>query len=197
MKEIEVMVTFDNKKEDVLNVLSQFEYVGEKEIIDTYFIDPLRKNLEPESDLRLNETFRIRKYNDTCYLTYKKQHFKGKQWVYSDEYETKVEDYETIKKIVFLLGLEELITVHNKRTIFKTKDYEIVFEDVKNLGYFIEVEKLGSDDKDELEIKEELRSFIRSLKLNNVRELNIGKNQFLLSKKMKVQLNIYNDTKYE
>lgn len=197
MTEIEVMVTFDNTKEDVLNVLSQFEYVGEKEIIDTYFIDPLRKNLEPESDLRLNETFRIRKYNDTCYLTYKKQHFKGKQWVYSDEYETKVEDYETIKLIVLLLGLEELITVHNKRTIYKSKDYEIVFEDVKNLGYFIEVEKLSSDDKDELEIKEEIRSFIRSLKLKNVKELNIGKNQFLLSKKMKVQLNIYNDTKYE
>lgn len=197
MKEIEAMVTFDNTKEDVLNVLSQFEYIGKKEIIDTYFIDPLRKNLEPESDLRLNETFRIRKYNDTCYLTYKKQHFKGKQWVYSDEYETKVEDYETIKKIVFLLGLEELITVHNKRTIFKSKDYEIVFEDVKNLGYFIEVEKLSNDDKDELEIKEEIRSFIRSLKLKNVRELNIGKNQFLLSRKIGIELNIYNDIKYE
>ena len=59
------------------------------------------------------------------------------------------------------------------------------------------MEKLSNDDSNELEIKEEIRSFIRSLKLKNVKELNIGKNQFLLSRKMGIELNIYNDIKYE
>ena len=48
-----------------------------------------------------------------------------------------------------------------------------------------------------MKIKEEIRDFIRSLKLSNVRELNIGKNQYLLSQKMNRNLNLYNDTKYD
>ena len=195
MKEIEVEVTFSNKKEEVIKKLSKFEYVGEKEIYDIYYYDPKRDNLKPEDDLRLNETFRIRKTNNTCYVTYKKQHFKGKLWIYSDEYETKIEDYDTIKKIISLLGLEPLITVHNKRKIYKYKEYEIELEDVEGLGIFIEVERI-SNDKDEMKVKEEIRDFIRNLKLKDVKELNIGKNQYLLSTKMNRKLNLYNDTVY-
>ena len=61
MKEMEISVAFDNPKEEVLRILSKFNLVGEKELYDTYYVDPLRNNLKPESDLRLNETFRIRK----------------------------------------------------------------------------------------------------------------------------------------
>ena len=196
MKEIEVEVTFDNTKEEVIKVLSKYEYVGEKEIVDIYYYDPLRSNLQPESDLRLNETFRVRKTKKGHYLTYKKQHFKGKLWVYSDEYETKVEDYNTIKKIIKMLGLKELITVHNRRNIYKYKDFEIELEDIEGLGIFIEVEKMSTLDN-EIEIKEEIRDFIRSLKLKNVKELNIGKNQYLISKKLNREINIYNDTNYD
>ena len=182
--------------EEVIKVLSKYEYVGEKEIIDVYYYDPLRKNLQPESDLRLNETFRIRKTKKGNYLTYKKQHFKGKLWVYSDEYETKVEDYNTIKKIIKMLGLKELIKVHNRRNIYKYKDFEIELEDIEGLGIFIEVEKMSTLDN-EIEIKEEIRDFIRGLKLKNVKELNIGKNQYLISKKLNREINIYNDTNYD
>ena len=195
MKEIEVEVAFDNPKEEVIEKLSKFTFVGEKEICDIYYYDPLRKNLQPESDLRLSETFRLRKVKDSSCITYKKQHFEGKMWIYSDEYETKVESYETIKTIISLLGLEPLITVHNKRKIYKYNDYEIELEEVEGLGNFIEVERLSTSN-DEAKIKEEIRDFIRSLGLRNVRELNIGKNQYLLSIKMNRKLNIFNDTVY-
>lgn len=195
MKEIEVEVTFDNLKEEVIKKLSKFDYIGEKEICDIYYYDPLRDNLKPESDLRLNETFRLRKTNNSFYITYKKQHFDGKLWVYSDEYETKVEKYDIVKSIITLLGLEPLIIVHNKRKIYKYEDYEIELEEVDGLGIFIEVERL-SNDSDEMKVKEEIREFIRSLKLKNVKELNIGKNQYLLSIKMNKKINIYNNTIY-
>lgn len=195
MKEIEVEVTFDNSKEEVIKKLSKFDYIGEKEICDIYYYDPLRDNLKPESDLRLNETFRLRKTNNSFYITYKKQHFDGKLWVYSDEYETKVEKYDIVKSIITLLGLEPLIIVHNKRKIYKYEDYEIELEEVDGLGIFIEVERL-SNDSDEMKVKEEIREFIRSLKLKNVKELNIGKNQYLLSIKMNKKINIYNNTIY-
>ena len=195
MKEIEVEVTFDNSKEEVIKKLSKFDYIGEKEICDIYYYDPLRDNLKPESDLRLNETFRLRKTNNSFYITYKKQHFDGKLWVYSDEYATKVEKYDIVKSIITLLGLEPLIIVHNKRKIYKYEDYEIELEEVDGLGIFIEVERL-SNDSDEMKVKEEIREFIRSLKLKNVKELNIGKNQYLLSIKMNKKINIYNNTIY-
>lgn len=197
MKEIEVEVTFDNTKAEVMKILSRFDFIGKKDISDTYYCDPLRKNLQPETDLRLNETFRVRKTKEKCFLTYKKQHFKGKLWVYSDEYETKVEDSNTIKKIIMMLGLKPLIKVNNKRRVYRYKDFEIELEDVENLGIFIEVEKLCDTENDEMKIKEEIRNFIRSLNLKNVRELNIGKNQYLLSLKMNRNLKLYNDTKYD
>ena len=197
MKEIEVEVTFDNKLEEVIKILSKFEFKGEKEIYDTYYFDPLRKNLQPEPNLRLNENFRVRRYEEWCFITYKKQHFEGKSWIYSDEYETKVEDYDVMEKIVEMLGLEPLISVHNKRRVYRCDEYEIELEEVENLGVFIEVERMSNTSDDEMKIKEEIRDFIRSLKLKNVRELNIGKNQYLLSQKMNRNINLYNDTKYD
>ena len=197
MKEIEVEVAVGNSKDEIIKILSKFDYKGEKEIHDTYYFDPLRKNLQPEDDLRLNETFRIRKNKGKCFLTYKKQHFDGKLWIYSDEYETEVVKADVIEKIVELLGLDVLIQVNNKRRVYTYNEFEIELEDVENLGIFIEVEKLSNTDKDEMKIKEEIREFIRSLNLKNVRELNIGKNQYLLSQKMNRSINLYNNTKYD
>lgn len=196
MKEIEVEVAFDNTKKEMIELLSKYEYLGEKEIYDIYYYDPLRDNLKPESDLRLNETFRIRKTDKGCYMTYKKQHFQGKLWIYSDEYEVAIENFETVKTIISMLGLEYLITVHNKRRVYRYNNFEIELEDVEELGIFLEVERLSSN-ADEMKVKEEIRNFIRNLNLKNVRELNIGKNQYLLSQKMNRNLNLYNDTKYD
>lgn len=195
MKEIEVEVAFDNSKEEVIRILSKYEYIDEKEIYDTYYYDPQRPNLKPEEDLRLNETFRVRKTDSSSYITYKKQHFKGKLWIYSDEYEISIGDADTIKKVISLLGLKPLIEVHNKRKIYKHKNFEIELEEIDGLGLFIEVEKMSRSD-DEMREKEKIREFIRGLGLKNVRELNIGKNQYLLSKKMGKKINLYNDTKY-
>ena len=129
MKEIEVEVAFDNSKEEVIRILSKYEYIGEKEIYDTYYYDPQRPNLKPEEDLRLNETFRVRKTDSSSYITYKTQHFKGKLWIYSDEYETSIGDADTIKKVISLLGLKPLREVHNKRKIYKHKNFEIELEE--------------------------------------------------------------------
>ncbi len=197
MKEMEISIAFDNTKEEVLKILSQFDFIGEKEIYDTYYVDPLRDNLKPEDDLRLNETFRIRRNKDACFITYKKQHFEGKLWTYSDEYETEVKDYKVMEKIISMLGLEPLITVHNKRTIYHYKDYEIILEEVENIGCLIEIERLSTDESEAIKVKEELRDFIRSLNLKNVRELNIGKNQYLLAKKLGYNITVFNDTIYD
>ncbi|MCX8074470.1 MAG: class IV adenylate cyclase [Clostridia bacterium] len=196
MKEIEILVTFDNEKEDVLKKLDKFEYIGDKDIYDTYYVDDLRENLKPESNLRTNEVFRIRRKETECLVTYKKNHFEGNRWIYSDEYETKADDYKIMEKIVEMLGLKTQIKIYNKRKIYKYKDYEIVFEDVEDLGYFIEVEKiLESDDEQDIKsVKKEIRNFIYSMGLENVRELDMGKNQLMLRKLLnREDINIYVD----
>lgn len=191
MKEIEVLVDFDDKEEDVLKKLSKFEFINEVDLYDTYYEDPLRENLKPEADLRINEIFRVRRLGNDCLITYKKNHFDGKKWLYSDEYETKAENYETIETIAKMLGLEEQIVVNNKRRYYKTDEYEITLDHVVGYGCFLEVEKMSDEDVDVKKIKDEIRSFIKSLGLTNVKELNIGKNQLMLAKKLGRNINLY------
>lgn len=185
MKEIEILVIFDNSKKEILDILSKFEYIFEKKIYDTYYEDPLRDTLKPEENLRINEIFRVRRIEQECLITYKKNYFEGNHWVYSDEYETKAESFEMIEKIVGMLGLQEQIVVHNTRQYYKYGDYEIVFEDVENLGLFLEVEKMAASDFQEVKkVKDEIRQFISSLGLKNWKELDLGKNQLMLRKKL-------------
>ena len=192
MKEIEVLVDFDDSKEKALEILSKFEFIKEVELYDTYYEDPLRDNLKPESNLRINELFRVRRIGDKCLITYKKNNFEGKRWVYSDEYETMADDYKTIEKIVSMLGLEEQIVVNNHRRYYKYNDYEITLDCVEDYGCFIEVEKMSDEDVNVNKIKDEIRDFINSLGLTNVRELNVGKNQLMLAKKLgRTDINLY------
>ena len=192
MKEIEVLVDFDDSKENALDVLSKFEFIKEVDLYDTYYEDPLRDNLKPESNLRINELFRVRRIGDKCLITYKKNNFEGKRWVYSDEYETMADDYKTIERIVSMLGLEEQIVVNNQRRYYKYNDYEITLGCVEDYGCFIEVEKMSDEEVDVNKIKDEIRDFINTLGLTNVRELNVGKNQLMLAKKLgRTDINLY------
>ena len=104
------------------------------------------------------------------------------KWLYSDEYETTVDDIFMITNIFDKLGLCELLTIHNSKMTYKYKDYEIVFETVKDLGYFIEVEYWTNEDIDIKLKKEEIQRFINSLGLNLSEELNVGKPEMMLNK---------------
>ena len=193
MKEIEILVDFDNTKEEALEVLSKFQFIEEKEVYDTYYEDPLRTNLKPESNLRINELFRVRRKGQDCYITYKKNHFEGNRWIYSDEYETKAENYETIERIVEMLGLEVQVVVHNKRRFYHFEEYEIILEEVEGLGLFLEVEKMAPESETEvLKIKQEIHEFIKNLGFKNTRELDYGKNQLMLREKLnRTDIDIY------
>ena len=183
MKEIEILVEVYSTKDEIIKALAKFEFLGINKTIDTYFYDPLRDNLKPNENLQIDECFRVRTKNDINTITYKVDNFdqKGK-WLYSDEYETKFEDMCMFNEIIKKLGLKELITIHNDKRTYKYNNYEIVFETVKDLGYFIEVEHCTSDDVDVVKIKNEIQLFIDSLGLNVSEELNMGKPEMMLKK---------------
>lgn len=84
--------------------LRGYNYVGEKITIDSYYYDPLRKNLQLDGNMQLNECFRLRTRGNKNYITYKVDNFdENKIWIYSDEYETEVSNMEQLKKLLICL----------------------------------------------------------------------------------------------
>ena len=185
MKEIEILVELKDSKEKTLRVLEQFTSHGKKRILDIYFYDPLRMELQTEDSGRLRRCLRLRKKEGKAFIAYKIDYFDNNdQWKYSDEHETSVGDFETILHILENLGFQELVRIDNEKHTFSTPEYEIVFEDVKNLGFFLEVEKLHEvADSEVTKTKEEIRKFIRGLGLQTSAELNAGKPELMLKKK--------------
>ena len=159
MKEVEILVEVYDDIEKLKNVLKQYTYVGLKRTIDEYYYDPLRKNLKPDEKGRLNHCLRIRNKNDEFFVTYKDDIFENEKWLYSDEYETKIESIEMIRNIFSKLGLIKFIEIDNEKETYIFEDYEIVVENVRNLGIFMEVEYCTNEDIDVKKVKDKIQKF--------------------------------------
>ena len=185
MKEIEVLVEVKSSKEQALKALEHFTFKGAKEVVDVYFMDPLRPELRPDDKGRLSNSFRFRLKDGKATVAYKKDYFDDRmQWIYSDEHETAIEDFDTALEINRYLGLEELVRVENTKYTYVADDYEIVIEDVKDLGLFMEVEKLTQvPDEKVHEAKAAIRDFILTLRLETGEEQNAGKPELLLRRR--------------
>lgn len=186
MKEIEILVEVFDEKEKVLKALSGFENIGEKRTLDVYYFDPLRKDLQPGENGRLLRSFRLREKDGKCSMAYKIDNFDTNgTWTYSDEFETSFGDMKVGEEIVRHLGLEELVRIDNTKHTFKTPEYEIVFEEVKDLGLFLEVELLHQVENSEvMSAKQKIQEFINSLGLRVSDELNAGKPELMIKKRL-------------
>jgi predicted adenylyl cyclase CyaB len=156
MKEIEIL---SNLQENVSSAESKiqnfqfpdgekFQFKGKYEIVDTYFTSTMFDGLNPDNDGKLKSCLRLRQKNkDNIYLTHKHDIFNEKGvWLYSDEIEVKIEDRESFVSILKSLHFEELVVIRNTRKFYSTEKYEIVLEDIVDLGLFVEVEYKTTDD---------------------------------------------------
>lgn len=183
MKEIEILIEVKSSKEEALKALQGFRFEGIKKTLDIYFYDPLRTDLQANGEGRLNACFRLRQKDGKNTVAYKVDHFDGDIWSHSDEYETEINNFGTSIKIFEKLGLKELISIDNEKHTYMTDEYEIVLEDVKDLGIFMEVEKLSQvPDEKVSETKDEIRQFIQSLNIKLGQEQNAGKPELMLRK---------------
>ena len=182
MKEIEILVEVYDEIKKIKKSLKDFEYIGLKHTIDEYYYDPKRKNLKPDKDNQLSHCLRLRSKNNDYYITYKDDIFDNGKWLYSNEYETKVESVEMLREIFKRLGLKKFIEIDNEKEIYKSDKYEIAIENVKGLGIFMEVEYCTNKDVDITNIKKEIQDFIDSLNINVSEELNMGKPEMYLRK---------------
>lgn len=182
MKEIEILVEVYDDINKVKEVLSKYKYQGINHTIDEYYYDPKRKDLKPDKNNQLSHCLRLRRKNNQTYITYKDDVFENKKWLYSNEYETKVDSYDMTKEIFKRLGLIKFIEIDNEKEIYETDQYEIALENVKDLGIFIEVEYCTSKSIEIKKIKNEIQEFINNLNINVSSELNIGKPELYMHK---------------
>lgn len=187
MKEIEVLVMIKSyDMETVLNkIQSMAKYISQQHVLDVYYYDPLRTNLQPDKNLAIYECFRLRQKEAKNYVTYKVDKFDSSgKWLYSDESETEVVSYDNMTKIIAALGLKKLVVVDMVKYYFETREYTIAFELVENLGAFLEVESKNTNIKDnEIEAeRKKIQEFINSLGVETTPDLGIGKPELLLKK---------------
>lgn len=183
-KEVEILVEVFDKKKFALKKLSGLKFLGDKKIVDIYLFDSKREDLKPDKHGQLKKSLRIRSKDNEASITYKVDHFnKEGVWLYSDEHETVVNNYDETREIFSKLGFKELVRIENIKSTFVNDKYEIVIEDVKNLGIFMEVERLKVGPREDIiEIKKEIWDWIKSLNINISRELAIGKPELMLRK---------------
>ena len=110
---------------------------------DAYYV-PLHRNFiaaEPVS-----EWFRIRTdANGKSHVNYKDYNKKqnGEKTVFCDEFETEISDAVPFEKILERLDFKKICVVEKFRSTWLFKDVEIALDDVKDLGWFIELESKG------------------------------------------------------
>jgi adenylate cyclase class 2 len=82
------------------------------------------------------------------------------------EIETKVDDPDAMHAILDKLGYAPMVEVKKVRRKGKLGEYEICLDEVEQLGSFVELEKLTSDDADPLKTEDELLNVLESIGLS-------------------------------
>ncbi|HEY4494199.1 MAG TPA: class IV adenylate cyclase [Candidatus Paceibacterota bacterium] len=102
------------------------------------------------------------------------------------EREMEIKDGEMMIEILKLLKYQEVPTVDKKRVKTKYQDMEIVLDDVKNLGEFIEAEKIvqNHDHEDRKKTQEELFTFLEILGISKSDRVIDGKYDIMLFEKL-------------
>lgn len=181
MREIEILFSVAEPKEQALRKLGQHACKGTQRIRDTYLSHPGIPGLSPVNGFELVESFRVRQKGEKTLLTWKRNHMDGSRYLYADEEEVQVES-EAITKLLLSLGFRELVRIENERTTFETAAYEIVLDEVQGLGLMMEIECKDPGDRPATEVMEEMRAFVRQSGIIIGEELHLGKPELMLRK---------------
>ncbi|OGM58350.1 hypothetical protein A3A75_04960 [Candidatus Woesebacteria bacterium RIFCSPLOWO2_01_FULL_39_10] len=135
--------------------------------VDDYFTPTQNSFLDEKYPFQWLST---RKRDQKIYLNYKHWHPEGRKYTtHCDEYEVEVSDENQIKNILIALKFQKITTVEKKRSVFLyQKSLEIALDQVKDLGFFVEVESVknfGSVRK----ANKEILKFTKSLGLRGTK----------------------------
>ena len=171
--EIEIQVSIENSNSLVEFLEKNAVFQKESHQIDEYF-SPAHRNF---TEVRpIEEWLRLRDSSGKYSINYKHWHFDetGKSH-YCDEYETKIEDLDQLKKIFEVLNFKSIVKVDKIRKVWIYGEYEIAMDSVKGLGDFVEVEYIGKDNQaDPKKITDEMVEFIKSINCGKITRNYVG-----------------------
>lgn len=158
MKEIEIKAKLNNR-ESVIEKLKTLGCVFEPPITQEDVV--YAKNVASLKDFRTNDIFlRIRiKNNKKTLFTLKKRMTNDLDAI---EHEVEISSKEEMEQALFLMDYKEATRVNKNRVVTHYDNCEICIDDVKNLGSFIEMEKL-TEEGDSEKIQKELFKFFESI----------------------------------
>ncbi len=141
MKHVEIELKFPllNHKE-LKEKLDSIAKPGKQNDVqkDVYFNPPHRDFL---SKKLVSEWLRLRESKKGSSLNYKNWHKEiDPKSVSCDEFETKIDNTVSLRKLLESLDFRELVTVEKNRSTWNYKDTEIAIDEVRDLGTFIEIE---------------------------------------------------------
>jgi len=142
---------------------------------DTYYIPAHRNFLAKE---KVIEWLRIRETNDKITLNYKNWYPDG---LHCKEFETKIEDITALKNIFESLDFKEIVVVEKIRSTWILKEVEIAIDEVKGLGFFVELESKSNLDFEDA--KKLLYKILEQLKAETGTQDFLGYPYMLLDKK--------------
>lgn len=174
-KEIEVKFQLDNSGMEFLKkwLEKNTDYEGEVLYTD-YYLD------NPDSTFfymafggykDILQFVRIRMSLEKNFICYKNRHIteEGKT-LYCDEYETEVKDGDISLRIFNALGYTEQIILKKKRKTYKTKEFDIVIDDVDGLGIFVEVELKNH----ELDGIAKIHKYLKEIGIKKIKQFDRG-----------------------
>jgi len=176
MREIEVKAWIRDR-EAIMNALTT---------IGCTFGDPVIQNdviFQKKNRVEDSPVARVRLTNDgTILFTVKKR---GVNELASQEHEVTVSSAKELEKMLILLDQEEVVRINKKRISAHHDSYEICIDDVEDLGSFIEIEAMISDDDvaKAQETQNTLFEFLLSLGISPEDRVTVGYNSLLLEKK--------------
>ncbi len=182
MYEVEVKARLKNREE----VVKKLEVLGCKFSEELHQIDTIfapKGTAYPLFPLGA-PAIRVRKQNEKYFFTLKIPQGSRQD---SLERELEIKDGEMMIDILRLLKYQEVPTVDKKRIKTKHEDMEIVLDTVKDLGEFIEAEKIveSQDLADRKNTQEELFKFLETLGIKKEDRIIDGKYDIMLFEKLK------------
>ena len=177
--EIKVKVENINNLKNFLEKEAEKKYTNQQK--DQYY-SPSHRDFTSVSPIV--EWFRLRDSEGKFSINYKNWHHEEDgRTHYCDEYETKIEDIESLRKILLVLDFKFLIEVDKIRSVWMYEDYEISVDSVKELGDFIEIEYKGNTENViPSEITEEMINFLNEINCGEIKRDFKGYPYLLLEK---------------
>ncbi len=171
-KDVEIELQFPLKNEK--QVKSFLEKNAEPKLKDvsqrcTYYVPSHRNFLVNKYPY---EWLRVRESGNVASINYKHFYPENVQKTdYCDEFESKIENAETVKKILEALDFRPVVVVEKKRSTWDYRDVEVAIDNVKGLGSFIELEA-----KKQFSIPKDGKKFLHGI----LKELHakVGKEEF-------------------